>query len=360
MTSRFLFVYQTLAAGGVEAVIRDRMEILLVDGHEVFALFLKDRGGLSLFQPFMDHVRLFDDTESAIQYISELHADWIFHFDTPDLVSGIAKSSPRSRQVYEVHTTLPHSLKRLSRTGIKKQIEAIVVPSLAQRNLVQSTIGTDLPFLIVPNGLPDTFYQKNSMASKPGSPIVLWIGRLEAHKNWRTYLKISAMIAGKPVDAQFWLIGGRHAIPEQHLMLWSQLKVLNLVSNFRWFPEIPRAKLPGVMQMAAQSGGCLVSTSQAESFGMVVLEAMASGCPVVVPELDALLELVHHGQEGFVYPRGDWRSAADYVTKLLTDPVLQLQMGGAAQKRSLLFTARASVDCLLGQIAELERGQSAE
>ncbi len=45
-----------LAAGGVEAVIADRMEILLADGHEVIALFLKDRGGLSLFQPFMDHV----------------------------------------------------------------------------------------------------------------------------------------------------------------------------------------------------------------------------------------------------------------------------------------------------------------
>ena len=72
-----------------------------------------------------------------------------------------------------------------------------------------------------------------------------------------------------------------------------------------------------------------------ESFGRVVLEAMAARRPVVCYAWGALPELVVDGKTGFLVPFGDTRAAADRVLALSADPTLRVAMGEAGRARAM-------------------------
>jgi N-acetyl-alpha-D-glucosaminyl L-malate synthase BshA len=63
----------------------------------------------------------------------------------------------------------------------------------------------------------------------------------------------------------------------------------------------------------------LLLPSETESFGLVALEAMASGVPVVASDVGGLPEVVEHGVTGFLAPVGDVDAMAGYCLKLLAD-----------------------------------------
>jgi D-inositol-3-phosphate glycosyltransferase len=75
----------------------------------------------------------------------------------------------------------------------------------------------------------------------------------------------------------------------------------------------------------------LVMPSFYESFGMVALEAMACGTPVIASQVGGLAFLVRDGETGFTVPEGDPAALCDRLTLLLSDPELRTKMGIAAE-----------------------------
>jgi glycosyltransferase involved in cell wall biosynthesis len=71
-----------------------------------------------------------------------------------------------------------------------------------------------------------------------------------------------------------------------------------------------------------------------EPFGMVLIEAMAVGVPVVAPASGGPVEIVEHGETGFLFPAGDAAAAAAHVVTLIRDPELARRMGSAAAERA--------------------------
>jgi phosphatidylinositol alpha 1,6-mannosyltransferase len=69
-----------------------------------------------------------------------------------------------------------------------------------------------------------------------------------------------------------------------------------------------------------------------ETFGQVVLEAMASGLPVIVSARGGPASLVVEGQTGFICPVDDGAAFLDRVRQLGADPVRRIRMGGAARE----------------------------
>ncbi len=98
-----------------------------------------------------------------------------------------------------------------------------------------------------------------------------------------------------------------------------------------------RVQFVGLVEDTApilQNSDLLLLPSQTESFGLVALEAMASGVPVIASDVGGLPEVVAHGECGFLAPVGDVEQMAAYAVKLLTDPPLYRAFSEAAQKRA--------------------------
>ena len=74
----------------------------------------------------------------------------------------------------------------------------------------------------------------------------------------------------------------------------------------------------------------VVMPSPSEGFGLVILEAMASGCCVIATALPHLQKLIESGHTGFLYPPGDVQALHQLLAKLLADPALVEQVGEAA------------------------------
>jgi D-inositol-3-phosphate glycosyltransferase len=74
----------------------------------------------------------------------------------------------------------------------------------------------------------------------------------------------------------------------------------------------------------------VVIPSQYESFGMVALEAMACGTPVVASQIGGLAYLVQDGKTGFTVPVDEPEALADRLTTLLLDSELRKKMGNQA------------------------------
>lgn len=104
-----------------------------------------------------------------------------------------------------------------------------------------------------------------------------------------------------------------------------------------------------------RDAGLLLHCRPDEPFGMVLIEAMAAGLPVVAPAAAGPLEIVLDGETGLLYPPGDADAAARCVLRLVRDPALSRRLGAAGRERvRRCFSAERQVadfDAFLHKIA---------
>jgi rhamnosyl/mannosyltransferase len=114
---------------------------------------------------------------------------------------------------------------------------------------------------------------------------------------------------------------------------WKNLaRDLGVESRIAFVGEVPDAQLPGYY--AACDIFVLPSSEKSEAFGVVQLEAMAAGKPVVCTELGTGTSFVNvNGETGFVVPARDSHALASALQKLIDDPALRARMGAAGRAR---------------------------
>ena len=100
---------------------------------------------------------------------------------------------------------------------------------------------------------------------------------------------------------------------------------------------LDRVHFTGVVDGVAdllREANVLLLPSQTESFGLVALEAMASGVPVIASEVGGLPEVVEHGVSGFLAPVGDVDKMAEYALHILSDCATCRRFSRAACQRA--------------------------
>lgn len=95
---------------------------------------------------------------------------------------------------------------------------------------------------------------------------------------------------------------------------------LGIAERVRFLGE--REDVPALMQAL----DLLVVNSIIEPFGLVVIEAMASGTPVLAAMSGGIPELIEHGRTGWLFPQGDKQALATGISKLLESPSLRLRL----------------------------------
>jgi glycosyltransferase involved in cell wall biosynthesis len=113
------------------------------------------------------------------------------------------------------------------------------------------------------------------------------------------------------------------------------------------------ADVPG----ALSTRGMLFHARPDEPLGMVLLEAMAGGLPVVAPGSAGPAEIVVDGETGLLYPPGDVDAAASAVLSLVSDPALANRLGAAGRRRvEERFSAELQLEGFVGVLEAVARG----
>jgi glycosyltransferase involved in cell wall biosynthesis len=95
---------------------------------------------------------------------------------------------------------------------------------------------------------------------------------------------------------------------------------------------VPQEELYGIFA----SSGIFVSTSWSEGFGLSVLQAMSSGCAVIVSDIPSHRDLVTHMEDGMIY--SNTQELAEFIASLLSDPATGRRMGRKARERALEYS----------------------
>jgi len=168
---------------------------------------------------------------------------------------------------------------------------------------------------------------------KPEDRMVLFVGRIEPLKGVDTLLEAMACLqskeAGKPVHLA--IIGGdpgasREDMTAEMSRLQKLCDDLGLDKSVVFLGKRDQDKLPYYYSAAE----VLVMPSHYESFGMVALEAMACGTPVIASEVGGLAYLVRDGETGFTIPDQEPEQLCEKISWLLNDSELHANMSQRA------------------------------
>lgn len=176
------------------------------------------------------------------------------------------------------------------------------------------------------------------------SPLLLFVGKLRYYKGLHYLLE-----AMREIDARL-LVAGTGPMEAE----WKRIAAgPGIAGKVTFLGEVEDDELPPLYH--ACDVFVLPASERSEAFGLVQVEAMMCGKPVVSTELGTGTSFVNmHDETGFVVPARDAKSLGETVRKLLTDKELRLKMGEAARARALQeFTLTAMADRTIGLYREL-------
>lgn len=221
--------------------------------------------------------------------------------------------------------------------------DRVVAATLAEQSQLQFLYQADeRKIVIIPPGV-DTghFYpippdEAREAIGLPGaSCLILFVGRIEPLKGVETLIRAMAIMKHKGALKQcpqgLAIIGGDpNASPKllnaEMARLQALCKELGMDDFILFLGKRGQDTLPYYYSAAE----VLVMPSHYESFGMVALEAMACGTPVVASQVGGLAFLVQDGVNGYVVPDGDPEALGERLTLMIENPDLRNKMGAQA------------------------------
>ncbi|WP_235284403.1 glycosyltransferase family 4 protein [Methanosarcina mazei] len=177
---------------------------------------------------------------------------------------------------------------------------------------------------VVHNGVEDKFFAGEKVSFAGTSPYVLYVGTITKIKG----LDFLLAAIQKIDNCRLVLIGKKtdylNELEKKHSNLFESKKVM-------YIGEMDTKTL-----LSAYSNSTFfVLPSNYDSYPMVVLEAMASGKPVVISENMGSKEIIENGKEGFIVPFGDVDSLVYAISYLLNNEKVVEEMGLLAKQKAL-------------------------
>ncbi len=150
-----------------------------------------------------------------------------------------------------------------------------------------------------------------------GKKVVLMTGRVDDPlKGLQVLLEAGELLSRRRNDFEIW---ATH---------------FDLASSQGWYRALGWLDHAQAVQLYAQADVCVVPSIWDEPFGLVAIEAMAAARPVVAARVGGLQDIVHHGETGLLFARGDAQELAQALNLLLDRPEMRARMG--AQGRSMV------------------------
>lgn len=282
----------------------------------------------------------------------------VLHEPNPMALVAYFLSRPRGRLVVWYHSDvirpgwqyrtfyrpfLRFALSRAERVVVSSPTLGASAPDLAewQSKCAVIPFGIDTRRM---DGFSGTAARADEIRAKFSGPLVLFVGRLVKYKGVDVLLD-----AARGVDATV-LIAGEG--PERTALQRRALE-LGIANRVKFLGTVPEDELYALYR--ACDVFVLPSVTRQEAFGVVQLEAMAAGKPVVSTDLGTGVAWVNQdGETGLVVPPMDAAALQDALRRLLSDPALRQRLGeGAARRARSIFTIDRMIDGTLALYREL-------
>ena len=237
----------------------------------------------------------------------------VFHFHA----GGVSGFAPQ----------LPSMLRPLFRLAYQR-------PALAIRTAEQNpedgkALNSDRS-VVVPNGIEDMRGSIEERNAAPGEPItILFTGVLIPSKGVSVLLEAFKLAIDKGIDARLQLMGkwGDQAFQRE----CETFVHVNGISDRIEFLGVKR-DAEKHRYFAQCDIFCFPSFFEAESFGLVLVEAMQFAKPVIGTQWRGIPSVVQHERNGFLVPVHDHGAVADRLIELARDPALRLRMGAEGRR----------------------------
>jgi len=344
--------YPTVGGSGVVAT--ELGKALAERGHEVHFI--------TSSLPF----RLEDGTANIFYHEVEVNQYSVFRYPPYDLALASKMADVIKREgldLLHVHYAIPHSISAyLAKEMVDRDVKIVTTlhgtditvlgydPSLSDiirfgieksdvvtavsNDLVSQTkklLNIDKPIETVYNFIDHRIYYprdvehlKKKYEIGKETKVISHISNFRKVKRVEDVIKVFAKV-NLEMDAVLLLIGEGPELT----VICDLVKELGLTERVRFLGNQRR-----VAELLSMSDVKLL-LSEKESFGLVILEAMACGVPVIGTNIGGIPEVIEHGKNGYICSLGNIDQISSYAIHLLKNPALQKQMAESARNRAL-------------------------
>ncbi len=330
--------------GGREEEIAPRVRVIRIQTGPDHA-YPKD-AVLAFLPEFVDRVRCY--AEDRGRFYDLIHAHY--------WLSGLAALELRrawGTPVIQMFHTLGAGKQRVgaqepwdriqAEARIARAVDRVVAATPYDREeLIAATGVAPERVTVVPGGVDTDLFCPQDRAQAlaqlglpPDHQMILFVGRPDPIKGLEVLLRALAILAERWPDwsERFCLavVGGDPGEALRRLQ-----RQLGLEALVAFLGPRDHEELPPFYAAAC----CCVVPSYYESFGLVALEAMACGVPVIASRVGGLAYTVQDGVSGLLVPPGDPRALAEALDRLVRDPELRARLGEGARRRAARFSWR--------------------
>jgi D-inositol-3-phosphate glycosyltransferase len=268
-------------------------------------------------------------------------------------LSGVA--AMQLAQCWQVpHITMFHTLahlKQLANPGapepslrlemercLIKQADRIIASTTEERaQIIRHCGATSSQVQVIPCGVDlqrfipyDHKKAREQLGWKQNSPVLLFAGRLDPFKGPDLLLRAAAMMKEK---AQVVIVGGKQKDDDEIQQLRELAADLRISKQAHFLGARPQQELP----MLYSAADVTVIPSYHESFGLVAVESLSCGTPVVATRAGGLTTIIRNGETGYLVPRCPG-FFAERLDTLLQQPKLLEKMRQAARPSALQYS----------------------
>jgi 1,2-diacylglycerol 3-alpha-glucosyltransferase len=344
---------------GVTNYISLNKDYLEMHGHEVFVFTFKGREEKyhdnesnvirSLGIPLLDfgisiNLRYSKETRDLLQTMD------IAHVQHPFISGPLTVNFCRRRGIPVVFTNhtrydlyaqayLPAITSTISETALEtympafcRSVDMVIAPSAGMRDVLRR-YGVDSDISVIPNGVDikpfrehTTRRDRSPWGFSPEDILLIYVGRIGPEKNLPFLLRSFRGVADVYDNVGLMLVGEG---PEREHMQ-EQVRQMGLEERVRFTGLIPYEELPSYLSMA----DAFASASVSEVHPLSVIEAMASGLPVLGIQSPGVGDTIEDGSTGFLSKQDDIAGFTARMVRLVTDHPKRQAMGRQARADS--------------------------
>ncbi len=249
----------------------------------------------------------------------------------------IAIRAASCAQVGTFHTTAGRSrlleVARAWLTPVIEKLDARIAVSTTARDFVADYFPGE--YTVIPNGVDVERFRPDVAPfpewTRPDRVNVLFVGRLDPRKG------VHHLIAAMPEviertrgGAQLLIVGNSYLRPRLEAAVAPAARSFVHFLGHAPSPDLPRWYATGDIFVSPASGN--------ESFGIVLVEAMAGGRAVVASDIPGYRSVVSPGENAVVVPPGDVGALAEAIAALAADPARRQALGRKGRERALEFS----------------------